>query len=215
MGSGQWAMGVADPEPAESAMMLQTTVLPMAMQHRVDGELRDGEELIWTAQPRAWLAARSFWFATLFGAAFAGFAVFWIFGAAGVSGGFSSANGSFSWFPLFGVPFVLVGLAIMLSPLLAARAARHTAYALTSERAIVFKASVFGSFSVQSFNADELGDMTRRERRDGSGDLVFKEIVTEGRDSDGHRTTSTTRYGFLAIDSVHEVEKLVRATLGV
>ena len=48
---------------------------------------------------------------------------------------------------------------------------------------------------------------------DEGGDLVFEEVISIGRDSDGDRTTSTTRHGFLGIDNVREIEGLLRKAL--
>jgi hypothetical protein len=44
-------------------------------------------------------------------------------------------------------------------------------------------------------------------------DAPFEEFVTLGRDADGHSTTNTRRYGFIAIPQVHAVEELLRKTL--
>jgi hypothetical protein len=53
--------------------------------------------------------------------------------------------------------------------------------------------------------------MSRTERADGSGDLVFEEDWS--RDRHGHR--QVRRRGFFAIAGVREVEDLVRKTLKV
>ena len=66
---------------------------------------------------------------------------------------------------------------------------------------------------VRSYGPDQLTRIRRVEYPDGCGDLVFEELVTVGRDGDGHTTTNTRRYGFMAIQRVHEVEELLRKVL--
>jgi hypothetical protein len=87
--------------------------------------------------------------------------------------------------------------------------ARKTVYALTDRRAIVFEPQLFRTVQVRSYTAAGLGAMSRVERGDGSGDLVFEEYTTRG----SNNTTTTTRRGFLAIANVHQVEGLIRKTL--
>jgi hypothetical protein len=134
-----------------------------------------------------------------------------------IFGGFGGANngfaGLFMCFPLFGLPFVLIGLAMFASPWWAARKARRTCYAITNRRAIIWDAGWWGRMEVRSYEPSGLGRIVRTEYADGCGDLVFEEIVSYGRDSDGDRTSRTIRHGFLAIENVREVEDLLRKTL--
>src|SRR5262249_34904107 len=96
-----------------------------------------------------------------------------------------------------------------------------TCYALTNRRAVVWEAGWFGTVRVYSYTASALGKMQRRERADGSGDLVFEEIVSVGSQyvsqgqHGGHWQTSTsvTARGFLAIERVRDMEDLIRRTL--
>jgi hypothetical protein len=115
-------------------------------------------------------------------------------------------------FPLFGLPFVFVGLGMLTAPYWLARKARRTCYALTNRRAIVFDVSWRGAVTVYSYGPDQLAKQYRRENADGGGDLVFEEITTVNRSSDGPSTTTTKR-GFLAIDDVRAVEALLRKSL--
>src|ERR1700740_1948944 len=94
---------------------------PGDAQLRAQSELQPGESLYWTGVADPARAAVSALPAALFGIPFAGFAAFWINGAYhGTHAMHKSANafsGPFSLFPLFGVPFLLVGLGIILAPL--------------------------------------------------------------------------------------------------
>jgi hypothetical protein len=107
-------------------------------------------------------------------------------------------------FPLFGVPFILIGLGMLSSPYWLARKAKNTCYILTDRRAIIVDGGVFGSRTIHSFQPERLTAMSRTERKDGSGDLVFEQFTT--RQGSGH---TTTRRGFIAIDNVRDVEELV------
>src|SRR5713226_4413878 len=114
-------------------------------QLRDQSELQPGESLCWTgvADPRrATLSAIP---AALFGIPFAGFALFWINGAYHASSSISKSPNafakSFSFFPLFGLPFLLVGLAIVLAPLWAYLKGRSTVCAVTNQRVMVITAA--------------------------------------------------------------------------
>ena len=170
---------------------------------RVKAELAQDERLVWVGQPRLDLATRPAFFLVPFGVVFAGFSLFWIVGAGLMTGGLMAPCG---------LPFIAVGIGLIASPVWLRRRARNTVYALTDRRAIVWQPGWFGAVAVRSFTAAGLGQISRIERADGSGDLVFEEITTINNTSDGARY-HTTRRGFLCVDKVREVEDLVRQTL--
>ncbi|HEV3255374.1 MAG TPA: hypothetical protein VG013_00710 [Gemmataceae bacterium] len=170
---------------------------------RVANELDAGERLIWAGQPRLDLAMRSAYLLVPCGVVFTGFALVWIVVAVVVSAGLMAPCS---------LPFVAVGILLMASPVWLRRRARQTMYALTDRRAIVWEPAWWGTVTVRDYTAAGLGRMSRTERADGSGDLVFEEFTTVSSSSNG-TTSSTTRRGFLAIDHVREVEDLVRRTL--
>lgn len=194
--------------------------LPDELEARVRSEMGDGERLLWVGQPRPGRFARQAIPIVLFGIPWTAFAVFWIagassfpFGGFGGNGGPGGFGAILSFFPLFGVPFVLIGLGMLSSPFWLRWQAKRTCYALTDRRAILWEAGKFGSVSVRSYGPEALDKTYRTEHADGCGDLVFEEVITVGRDSDGDRTTTTTRHGFMAIGNVREVERLLRRTL--
>ena len=164
-------------------------------------EMRTGERLIWADRPvapaRQMLAMLP---VTLFGMVFAGFAVFWIAAAASTT----SNAGVFSFFPLFGLPFLLVGLGIMLLPVWAWRGAKKTVYAISSERLLIIARG-----SVSSFEPDEIDNLVRRERSDGSGDVIFRRDYVRTRSRRGSRTR-VRRDGFFGIPEVRRVEDEIR-----
>jgi hypothetical protein len=176
------------------------------LQTLVDSELQSGESITWMDQPLPNRMARSMIPIVLIGIPFTAFAIFWTVGAAeGASA--AHAPGPFMFFPLFGIPFIIVGLGMLSSPFWVARAAKNSVYVLTNRRAIIFKAGWYGSVSVRSFEAQALTDLQRNQNADGSGDLIFAQDIR--RDSEGHR--HSTNIGFLAIRDVKSVEAMVRA----
>lgn len=95
---------------------------PSDAQIRAQSELQSGESLCWTGCADPGRAALSALPASIFGIPFAGFALFWITMAYRATNVASSSThnaftNGFRVFPLFGVPFLLVGLAIVLAPL--------------------------------------------------------------------------------------------------
>jgi hypothetical protein len=193
------------------------TGLPPELADRVRAELRPDERLVWAGQPRPDLMARGAWFLVPFGGCFALFALIWIGISAGIGfgfQGFGQGAGAFGGlFGLCGLPFLLIGIFFLFSPVWLRKQARRTVYALTDRRAVVWAAGWFGTQTVYSYGPGSLQRMLRTERADGAGDLVFEEFVTYGTDSHGARTATTNRRGFLAVDRVRELEDLVRRTL--
>lgn len=193
---------------------------PDEVDPRIQGELRNGESLIWwgVPEPRAYSRAMRpvFWF----GIPWTLFALFWIAAASlmlGMGGdGMKDADGPmiiFRFFPLFGIPFVLIGIGMLTSPFWVRRLARRACYGLTDQRVIIRRHRWLSGIEVRSYTSEQLGKMVRREFPDGTGDLIFEQYVEHGTDSDGHRTTRTIEHGITGIEDVRNVEKLIRAAL--
>ena len=180
--------------------------VPRELQSLVEAELRPGERITWMEQPIARLLARATWPIVLFGIPWTAFALFWTAGAAWGTTKMKDGPGLFSVFPLFGLPFILIGVGMLSSPYWARRKARGSVYVLTDRRAILFTAGWRGSMTVRSFEPERLNDLRRNQHSDGSGDLVFAQDIH--RDSDGDRRS--TDVGFMAIREVKQVEEMVR-----
>jgi hypothetical protein len=171
---------------------------------RVAAELAPDEKLLWVGQPRPGLVMRPAYFLVPFGGVFAAFALIWVVVAMIVTNGLMAPCG---------LPFLAVGVWLMFSPVWLGRQARRTLYALTDRRAIIWEPGWFGAFTVRNYTAAGLGRMSRTERADGSGDLVFEEITTVTTSGNTGTRYNTVRRGFLGIDNVREVEDQVRRTL--
>lgn len=184
-------------------------------------ELGHGERLVWASQPRiAALVGRGLPLA-LFGVPFFGFAVFWTCMAVWMTSGVQSATppspAALRYvFPLFGIPFLLIGAAMLLSPAGMWIKARRTVYGLTNQRAIVVLGTLRGGWEVRSYRPADLRHITRIENSDGSGDLIFDRVVAPRSARGRGRWLPPIRrmgLGFMCIRDVHEVERVVRQTL--
>jgi hypothetical protein len=205
--------------------------LPENLTRLVNGELDKGERIRWLGQPvpksgLPKLALLPFFFAipwTLF-------ALFWIVMASGLldQGGFQLEPARLV-FALFGVPFVLVGLAMMSSPWWMKRrvlkAAQQTVYVITDRRAIIVDGGYYGDTgltaglsgfarslgrgtSIRSYTPDQLGRIERFQRDDGSGDVIFGEVVVTGQIN---AVPQLSRTGFLSVPDAKHVEETLKS----
>ena len=108
-----------------------------------------------------------------------------------------------SFFMLFGLPFVLIGLGMLSSPFWIARKAKKTVYLLTDKQAIIFEGG--WSTTIRSYRPNQLGKITRKQKKDGSGDLIFETKVS----FDGEGDRRRTHLGFIAIRNVKMVKELI------
>jgi hypothetical protein len=185
--------------------------LPPDLRSIVQNELKGGEKLVWADRPVPRLFTAATIVPMLFAVPWTAFAIFWTVMAGGFFESRSQpfpATGFRYAFALFGVPFILVGLAMLTTPVWTRRAMRRTAYAVTDQRAVVFTGGFFGTRRVQSFEPDRLAAMERTERADGSGDLIFEHLTTRRRN--GHATVCR---GFESVANVKDVEDTIRETL--
>jgi hypothetical protein len=179
---------------------------PTELSSLVDAELAKGERITWIGRPIPWLLARSSLPMVLFGIPFTAFALFWI---ALISGMWRPAGPSPpAFFVLFGIPFVLVGLGMLTSPLWMYWKALRTVYAITDRRALSIERGIWGRVVVRSFDPPGLAVLSRTQHADGSGNLVFqREYRREGHEGRHGRFVDI---GFLAVPDVKEVEDRIR-----
>lgn len=165
-------------------------------------ELQPGETVAFVESPEPRFFTTASTAAFVFAIPWTLFALFWIAGASGFK--LPEFKNGFDLFPLFGIPFVLIGFAMLSSPIWAYRNAFKTAYVITDRRAITF----VGGFrtTIRSFFPEDLGGMHRSERSDGSGDVIIG--TTTRRDSDGD--PHSTHYGFLGVADAKATEDRLR-----
>ena len=173
------------------------------IQNLIQSELRSSERLIWSSSPNPTRMAKKAFPLVLFGLPWTAFAMFWMAGASGFKA--PDFSHGFGFFPLFGLPFILVGFGMLSSPYWAAKKAVSTGYVVTNERAIIFQSNLFGSVSIRSFMPNQLSEISSIQKEDGSGDLIIDKKIST--DSEGSRTS--TDIGFFGIQDVKSVEQMV------
>ena len=78
-------------------------------------------------------------------------------------------------FPLWGLMFVLFGLAMLLSPLWAAWTAGSVYYVVTERRAIIFEKRL--KLNIQSFSRSSVAGYERVSSGGAGGSIIFQRIV--------------------------------------
>ena len=184
---------------------------PGDAQLRAQSELQSGESLYWTGSANPARAALSALPAAIFGIPFAGFALFWITQAYHASSAISKSShnsfaSGFRVFPLFGLPFLIVGLGIVLAPLWAFLKGGSTVYAVTNQRVMVITGN--GTRSVQSYTPNDILGVEHRERPDGSGDIV---ILTNAMTRTNNNMASQMKVALCGVPNVKQVAQRVLA----
>ena len=158
-------------------------------------ELRIGERVVWKGFQLSRVSRAGFGL-YLFAIPWTAFALFWTVGAAGGIASLDSAGPGFiAWaFPLFGVPFVLIGFAMFAAPFMPLLNGGKPLFAVTNERGL--RIFVGRSLDVQDVPAKNLGSVKRNERRDGTGSL--KIAIGIRTDSDGDKQTDYFELGEVA-----------------
>lgn len=189
--------------------------LSPALDQALRRELLAGERLLWSAQPRAGKLRRGFgiW---LFAIPWTAFALFWEVMAFLPWFASSKTPQAIQWsfgivMPLFGLPFVAIGLWMLWQPIRAMRGAGDTAYGLTERRLlrVIETQGRGGERKVDSLLLRQIGPIDRREGRDGFGDLRIQTHSTV--DSDGDRKTE--RFEVLGVPEVARLERLLLENL--
>lgn len=145
--------------------LITTSSIMIELPDDIRRELAPGEQVLWSGRPRQGLVLRgSDVFAIPFSLLWCGFAVFWEYSVL-------TSNAPF-FFRLWGIPFVLVGLYMVLGRFFVeARQRMRTFYAVTTERVVI----VSGLFArkVKSLNLAALTDLSLTEGRNGVGSISF------------------------------------------
>jgi hypothetical protein len=177
--------------------------IPRELREKADRELESGEQVEWLEMPvpRYFTPAATAGF--LFGIPWTAFAIFWTVVAAwGTS---KAGDAGFFWaFPLFGLPFIAIGFGMLSGPIWAYRKALKTVYVITNRRAITFDGG--RTRTIRSYPPEELRNVYRKERKDGTGDIIISRRAW--RDSDGDRQSE--ELGFLRVREPKAVEAMLK-----
>ncbi len=180
-----------------------------------EGILAEGETILWQGRP----AAGIFWGdligpQTLMGVFFTGFSVFWITMATVMSRGTDDVIGMV--FPLFGLPFVAVGLYLLVGHVLwDAHSRARTWYTLT-DRAAYIATATLGRRRLKRYGLDE---MTRLDLDDTQpGSVWFAQTIqihtstdNEGMPNGRRPRITQVPIGFRRIDEARQVYRLLAA----
>ena len=176
----------------------------------IDAELQPGETITWAGQPKPRMFNLQTVPMVLFSIPWTAFAIFWVVMAYhGTSKDLSLGPGRF--FPLFGVPFILIGLGMFSAPWWMRRRMRRTIYLVTNRRAIIFQRGF--SITTRSFTPEQVQSLTKRVRADGSGDIIFTGVVPVSAVNAGN-AAAFTQMGFFGIPDVKAVESLLLKLTG-
>ncbi len=137
----------------------------------IQKELDSGEKFLWAGMPKQGTIFKgSDVFMVPFSLLWGGFAIFWEIIALQIP---SEKAGAVSIiFPLYGIPFVLIGLYLIFGRFIYDSKKRaKTFYGLTDQRAII----ISGLFSkgVKSLNLKTMSDVSLSEKSDGHGTITF------------------------------------------
>jgi len=178
--------------------------IPQSLQDTIDRELERDERIEWLGMPKRIFFTPGATRAFLLAIPWTAFALFWTAGAAGTATNMKEVPGLFSHFPLFGLPFILIGFGMLSSPIWAYYRGGKSVYVITDRRAITIDGG--WSTTIRSYPPNELTDISRKEKRDGSGDVIISRHTWC--DSDGG--AQSTELGFLRVADVKDVERRLR-----
>jgi hypothetical protein len=184
-------------------------------------ELEPEEKQLWAGCPRQGIVLRgSDAIMIPFSIMWGGFAIFWEVTALGIVFGAdaeTSVPGAVAViFPLFGIPFVIIGLYLMVGRFfLDAKARANTTYGVTNTRAIIV--SGIRSRQVKSLSLRTLSDITVTEKGDGTGTITMGASppfasMYAGMQWPGMQGQMPPRFDM--IPNVKEVYSLMRASQG-
>jgi predicted Zn finger-like uncharacterized protein len=202
-----------EPAPAKKSNPFKGLDVPREFQQQIKEELSRGESIVWVGRPSVRVMQAKAWIAVVIGAVFACIGVgLWVGCVVFLaSGNFMPA------LPMafFGLVLLAFGVLAMCSRYLIGRfRSARDCYILTNRRALVFQN---GGKNVRSYSTFQVAAMNRQDSAwvQGAGDLVF-EVETQTRYSGGQYggvQTVKIHHGFLSLENVRKVEKLLRETL--
>jgi hypothetical protein len=173
-------------------------------------ELAPGENLLWADRPDPSQQGSQYLPVVLFGTVWTAFSLFWIWGASEPMRTHAQVvSPSFDLFPLFGLPFVLIGIGMLTSPYWAAQKAKSTVYAITDRRILIIQC--VKNRTVRSIQPADIGELQRTEKADGSGTLIFGKNTYQSQGNSSQSPSLTDR--FVGVRNIRMVEDLIRDNL--
>ena len=164
--------------------MPSTELGPDPLDIALKREMRSDERVLWQGRQLPRVSSSGFGL-YYFAVPWTAFALFWTGMASWGASEVQKNAGLLSWaFPLFGLPFILIGLAMMSGPFMPLFNKGKVAFAVTSQRLIRIKLG--RKLDVKSVPARRIGHVERTEGRDGAGTLKIAVGVSTNSDGDRH-----------------------------
>jgi hypothetical protein len=174
--------------------------------------LEPGETLQWTGQPRKGIIFRhSDAMAIPFSVLWCGFACFWEASALGLTG-FKSGHGAPLLFKLWGIPFVVTGIYVVVGRFIDDAWRRsHTYYAVTNFRVLIVERRL--NLKVTSLALENLPFIERTMSGNDEGSLSFASPTIPLQGRRGVKLSGTPACPtFEFICGAREVEQLIRSS---
>ena len=193
--------------------MLSNLKIPKELRRKIDNELQQGEFIRWVEQPVPRFFTAASITTVLFGIPVTSFSIvlpiFLMWGL------LSSLKGTthlelvliIAVVIIFVLPclfFVYAGFLMLSSPIRIWQEARNTVYLVTDKRAISIQGG--SSITIRSYLPDQLKDVYRKERSDGTGDVII--AIRQWKDSGGYQQSE--EIGFFGVRSSQEVANMLR-----
>jgi hypothetical protein len=164
-------------------------------------EMASGETLIWAETSLPGHARRRIFPLSLLGWLFLALSLAWMSRAAGTS----------IWLLIMGLPFVAISLGFAALPWWWPALSRRTVYAISDRRLLIIRDLM--KRRVTSYGPDDIDVVERRERRDGSGDVIFRREefrkLRHHSDRASKRRTGEREIGFFGVPHVRRVEEAI------
>lgn len=143
--------------------------IPTSVETTLSTELSRSEKLLWSGRPRqgVYLGPKDLLLIP-FSLMWGGFACFWEFSVV--------TSGAPVFFELWGIPFVLIGLYLIVGRFFFDAKLRSTTYYGLSNERVIIVAGVF-SRKVKSLQLRTLSDVSLSESKDGVGTITFGPTV--------------------------------------
>ena len=181
--------------------------IPYHLEQKLERKLDAEESVKWKGVPVPRLFKLESIILFLFAIPWTAFSIFWIFAAAGF--GMPDLSGGFKpelVFPLFGIPFVLIGFGMMSAPIWSYLHDKSIIYAVTDKRVII----ISGSRNVKTLSmaAENIKQITTNERGE-TGDLIFGHNLWEN----ARQKRKVYEPGFYNIQNADEAHRAIKELL--
>ena len=185
--------------------------IPKELRRKIENELHPGEFIRWAEQPIPRFFTASSIGILLFGIPWTSIFILLIWGAlTDLRFNLPDPREGLQLHPqglgslILFTPFLLIGCRMLSDPFWVWHDAQNSAYLVTDKRAISIR---FGwPTTIRSYLPDQLKDMHRTERADGTGDVIFSILLRKNSDGPDYYE----KIGFSGVRNPREVENILK-----